>query len=271
MNMVWSVLIVMSLVSLSSYELVARNATKHVSASSKENGPYAQMTYEEVFAIKNAAVEKGNKSVAIATLERLIRLCVDPNQLGDLMLELGCFCFEAGRYAKSAELYNQFVTFYPGADHVEYALYQAINAEFHATRPADRDQTDTEKVIALADTFLGKAHFTEHRQQVIDLRAQAYRKLFDAEVNVCQFYLNRKQYFQLNRRLAYLGGIMEKEKTLKPYLIRYEMELATKHFDNAVLIAKREQLHEQYPEHEELIEQQYKKSNTWYSWLKVWA
>ncbi len=251
----------------------AKAPTKHVPVRSKEAGPYANMTYDQIMQIKNGAVQKGNSAVAIAALERLMRLCTDVSKLSDIMIELAGLYYDVGQYTKSSELYNQFVNFYPGAgkELLEYAQFRAVSAQNCAIRPSDRDQTDTEKVISLADAFLGKAQFALYRDQVVQLRAKAYESLFDSEASICRFFVHRGQLEPCNRHLKYVRELATKEPALIPHCIRLELDFVSLCGDQEAMKAKRLHLIDRYADHEQLINQHQMKLDPWYSWLKMWA
>jgi len=247
---------------------------QHVPSRAQE-GPYAHTSFDELVAIKNNAIEKNNITVATQALERLVRICTDVHKSGDLILELADIYFKGSHFAKSAVVYNQFVTFYPGSEKVEYALYRAVLAESEIMRPADRCQQDTKRVIELADKFLKNEQFLLYRGHVEGLRARAYARLFEHEESVCMFYLNRRQMVALSKRLDFIRTtLLTKENSLEPRILDLELRIFTIVGDQEMITAKREQLVNQHLPY--LQAQEAQQPKTFFSWCtskvkQIWA
>lgn len=237
----------------------------------KESGQYANMTYDQLKDLKKKTTSSGNDTATISCLERMVKLCTVTDELSDLFIELADCYFKTAAFNKATAWYEKFASLYPGSARAEYALYRAIVAGAEVTNPSDRDQTKTEEMIALTDKFLKNTTFVAYKEQVHLVRNQLFERLFHAETQICLSQLTNKNVIAANRRLDYVRTtLVPRAPSLEPHLLAFEAEFAQKVGDEPLVVAKRAQLHEQYPEQEIMIAaKQDNAAKT--SWFKVWA
>lgn len=237
----------------------------------KESGQYANMTYDQLKDLKKKTISSGNDTATISCLERMVKLCTVTDELSDLFIELADCYFKTAAFTKATAWYEKFASLYPGSARAEYALYRAIVAGAEITNPSDRDQTKTEEMIALADKFLKNSSFVAYKEQVSVVRNQLFDRLFYAEVKICRLQLTNKDLIAANRRLDYMRtSLVPRAPLLEPHLLVFEAEFAQTVGDEPMVVAKRTQLHEQYPEQEIMIAAQ-QDNAVKTSWFKVWA
>jgi outer membrane assembly lipoprotein YfiO len=187
---------------------------------------YQDMDYEELTKAKDLQRERGNITVAIKYLDRMMKLCNDITKLAEHLLEVADLFFEDGQFQKAARLYAEYSSLYPGSDKMEYALYRAICSSFSCILSSDRDQTQTEETVGLTEIFLLQDHFTQHRDEVKQIQMQCYGQLATSECNVCYFYITRDRFTAAEKRLKKIRSTwLPKVPTLEPNIIALETEL----------------------------------------------
>lgn len=133
----------------------------------------------------------------------MIKLCNESSDQAELLLCLAQLYYDNGDFEQAVQAYTEFSLLYPGKKENAFALYQAIRAQAQLTMDIDRDQTNTERVIAMADEFLAHPLFVEYRPEVIALRAECYQKLVEQELYVCTFYINAGDTRAAQRRIDF--------------------------------------------------------------------
>jgi outer membrane assembly lipoprotein YfiO len=195
----------------------------------KEKKPqtYKEMSYQELAEAKDVQKSKGNITAAIKYLDQMMKLCSDITKLAEHLLEVADLFFQSGQYEKSARLYTEYSSLYPGSEQQEYALYRAIASSFACILSTDRDQTKTEETVALTEIFLIQDHFVTHRDKVKEIQLQCYEKLALSECNVCFFYLTRDKFNSAERRLKKLRSTwLPKLPALEEEIVNLETALA---------------------------------------------
>ncbi len=138
---------------------------------------------------------------------------------------------------------------------LEYASYKALLCCFWQTLDSERDQSKTKQTIDLAQKFLERsAVFTKYTDEVTKILADGQHKLFDSEVNIFRFYLNKNDFLSAKSRLKniekdFLPILADKE----PQLIMLTCELAKKQNNKELLAQKQKELKEKFPEMDETI------------------
>lgn len=216
------------------------------------------MTYEETKAGKEKLLAAGNHTVALKYQERMLKLCDDLNELEGIMLEYADTHHTCNHYAKAAALYAEFAHSFPGSDHVEYALYQAIECSSKLILDAERDQTNTKNTIDLADQFLARANlFADYTDKVIGIRDTCYKLLARSECNVYKFHLNNGEYAQAERRLTGLRtDWIAKIPELEPEVLALEIDLAQKQNNLEIAAVKKQELATRFPDASVTVAQQ---------------
>lgn len=193
----------------------------------KRNRTYMDFEYEELVQAKNVQRTKGNTHVTIKYLEQLLKLCTDITLLSEHLLELADVLYEDGQYRKAALVYTQYCSLYPGSAKQEYALYRSIISSFSCVLPIDRDQTQTEETVALAETFLKQDHFKQYKDEVAHIQTKCYEHLAASECNICNFYITRNKFPAAEKRLTKIRSYwLPKLATLEPTIIAMEAQLS---------------------------------------------
>ncbi len=192
---------------------------KSTSEKKKKASTYREMTFEELLAAKNVHMAQNNYASAIKYLDQMIKLCNDATIIAQLWIEVADLLVLDKEYAKAAQRYAEYAILYPGGEHIEYALFKAIECSFECTLSNDRDQTKTEETLALAESFLQQDHFTQYTDQVRIVRDQCYSKLVESEMSICSFYIKRGQVKQAEKRLealrtAWLSKVPHAEQSI---------------------------------------------------------
>jgi outer membrane assembly lipoprotein YfiO len=160
-----------------------------------------KLTYPELTERRKQYLESGNKDMILKYTERMVKLCDEPKELAELMLEVGDLYFEKGYLTEAEQYYSEFSLIFQGSEKAEYALYQSIQCSFRRTLDIDRDQTKTEETIAMADKFLARPSFKNHTKEVEQIRTACYKKLVEREIYVCEFYIKKGSLRASERRL----------------------------------------------------------------------
>ena len=160
---------------------------------------FRDMSYEELKEARKK--QKPDTETFIKYTERMVSLCDEAAERSDLILELADGLRAIGKLDPAAARYAEFSQFYPGHSKTEYALYRAVDCSFQRTRSFDRDQSKTLDTIELANTFLERPGFAEHRADVETIRTSCYERLIASELNVCDFYLKAEKNHAVERRI----------------------------------------------------------------------
>ena len=197
-----------------------KNKTKKVST-------YLDMDYDQLVAAKDIQKAKGNTSATIKYLEQLLKMCTDITLLAEHLLELADTFFIDGQFKKSAFIYNQYCTLYPGSKQQEYALYRSIMSSFACILSIDRDQTKTEETLAFCELFLQQDHFTAYKTEVTQIQAKCHEQLAISECNICSFYIQKGNIKAAEKRLARVRTFwLPKLSTLELNIIALELQIA---------------------------------------------
>jgi len=190
---------------------------------------YLDMDYERLVTAKDTQKAKGNTTATIKYLEQLLKLCTDVTLIAEHLLELGDAFFADNQFQKAAIIYSQYCALYPGSKKQEYSLYRSIASSFACVLPFDRDQSKTEETLALAERFLKQDHFTEYKDEVVQIQNQCYQQLATSECSVCTFYLNKGCLKAAEKRLTKLRTVwLPKLPTFEPDIIALEAQLTEK-------------------------------------------
>lgn len=224
-------------VNLTNSDTLAQNNTENGSrkkrmrkskekAKRKRNRTFQDFEYDELVQAKNVQVEKGNIFVAIKYTEQLLKLCTDVNLLAEHLLELADLFFIDYQFQKASHIYTQYCALYPGNAKQEYALYRSIMSAFACILSIDRDQTQTEETLARTEIFLKQDHFTQYKDEVLQIQTKCYEHLAAHECNICNFYLTRGKLKAAEKRLTKIRSYwLPKISTIEPDIIALETQL----------------------------------------------
>lgn len=205
------------------------------------------MGYQDLKERKDSLVADNKLSMACKYLEKMRPHC-DMEQLKEVLLELADHTFSLGKFDKAAQTYIEFSDMYPGDEKVEYADYRAILSNFFLILRQDRDQSRTKKALTLADKFLDRSLYKEHRQEVEDIKEKCCSQLIDHEFGIVDFYLQRNSFKAVRSRLAYVKKEFELiVPQVSQRILLVECTLAEQQQDLVTLKQKQEELVTKYP------------------------
>jgi outer membrane assembly lipoprotein YfiO len=153
-------------------------------------------------AYKFARAENSNKR-ALRCLERMAVLETDLKALKNIRLELADISFDSGELEKAESFYADFQSLYPGSQEIEYAEYKGILSSFYQTLDADFDQKKTRETIQLSQAFNQKG-YKQYSLDVAAITKECKTTLFNSEVNIINFYLDKNKLDGAQQRLANL-------------------------------------------------------------------
>lgn len=176
--------------------------------AAKERAKHAKkvmrdMNLSELHERKNELItQHHDKFTAIKYLEKMIPLCDDLGKKSVYILELADLYFDTGKLTDAENRYQEYVLLYPGEEEVKYAKYKMILCVHYMILDSDRDQERTQQTRKLAQEFLRDyEHFSPYAKEVHALLAASDKRLFDAEIYVCNFYLDNNCFKAAKQRL----------------------------------------------------------------------
>lgn len=185
------------------------------------------MSYQEAKLAKESAIASNNHEYALETLNRMIAIGSDLDELQYARLELADVLFDSGELEEAEKKYREFLALYPNSEHGEYARYRTVLCCFYETLDADRDQTKTKESIKLAQEFLKNEKYQQYAADVRTIQTYCTDQLFDSEARIFAFYLEeQKDIVAAERRLTTLKEQFESVKRLAPLLLDLECKLA---------------------------------------------
>lgn len=167
--------------------------------------PLKLMTEKELRTIADLALQLGWQDEAVKFLTRLMTLLKSTVAIKNIKLEIADINFDRGALKLAAAGYDEFLKLYPGDKKAEYAQYKGLLSNFYTMLSADRDQTPTLNTIKLADAFLAKNDvYKQFNNDVKAIKERCYYALYDHEVTVFEYYMNKGSFKAAETRLAAL-------------------------------------------------------------------
>lgn len=170
------------------------------------------MTFQEAAHAAAYYEAAGDRDMVIKCSERLLALGGDQEIMRTTNLKLIKTFLAEGKYEKAQKYATDYQSLYPGTPETKLACYLNIQAHYLSLLESDRDQTNTDKTIELAQNFVTKyKDDTEYLSQVNTVIDNCYEKLLDREIAVINSYINKYKYYEnfspfnaAQRRLAYI-------------------------------------------------------------------
>lgn len=220
---------------------VERDVTKNLS----------DMNLQELEHALGIYTTTNNTYMIMRCLEYLVSAADTPGNIKKYRLALADSYFDQGMLEKAAKMYREYATLYPGCHNLEYAEYKAVLASFYLTLSPDRDQTQTQQTVQLAQAFLHRDDvYHTYTKDVYDICQQCYEKLVDSELNVASFYLNKFNYSEKARALdaakarvahvrkEYIGKI----PNIEVRLLEFDCAIAQAENNEELFVAKQQEL-----------------------------
>lgn len=199
------------------------------------------------------------QDTAAKYVEEMIRQSNDPKQLKELRLQLADLYFETGRMEAAGKLYAMYLTLYPGDEYRAYAHYQAILCRFYMSLNADKDQTGTTDALILAQEYINRAkhdttNYAFYLKDVEDVRTQCSKKLYESDMSIFNFYLNKGSYNACKVHLANMKTrFVPLLASCEQELLGLEYMIAEKLNDNEMIVALKEEIKTKYPHEADVI------------------
>lgn len=188
------------------------------SFKSHEPKRISSMNYEELVEAKNYQLDRNNLTSAIKYVKQILKMAPNPQAYMYHMIELGDLLFAHGDYVEALQIYTAFCQTHAGNPLSEYAGIRAIICSLIQTRDNDRDQSQTEATILLADQFLTRSSmYQTYTPLAQEIRTLCYHKLIATEANIFQFYIKQNNLIAARKRLDYINTTwIEKMPELTP-------------------------------------------------------
>lgn len=211
---------------------------------------FSELSLNELQDILAYSKSIDNKEVSVKAIQHMIPLCNDQISLEKLRLEVADLHFDLGKLEQAEKLYKEFVKLYPNSPYAEYALYKNILCRYYEMLSCDRDQTVTQEAIALTHVYLQNSEvFKQYVTDVQSIEKQCYSRLFEHELSVFDFYLNKGNFKAAQTRLesiktTFSKALPEKEATI----LLAEIELANVGKNTELMALKEAELLQKFPE-----------------------
>lgn len=227
---------------------------------------FSNMKFDELMQLRNKKlaekkeyknkqrVSNCNESLIIFT-ERLIKLATITEEMlddkavqktiADLMLDLAELYCEQQQWDKASLVFKEFAHINPGHEKNEYALYKGVYCLYQTIKDIDpeRDQTKVKDTIELAQKFLDRKIFIQHRDEVSTIQTSCYEKLVEYELGVVNFYLKNNNLSVTQKRLDYVRKeLLAKASSYTPQVLQYEITLAERKHDESLVNEKKLEL-----------------------------
>jgi outer membrane assembly lipoprotein YfiO len=134
-------------------------------------------------------------------------------------LDLADFCFGIKDWEKASAAYEEFLMLYPGSKEFEYAQYKAILCTFYLSLSFDRDQSGTQKAIAMCQLFLQRAKEVKFIEETQTILTSCRQRLFDHEIYVLETYLKQAKVGSALKRIEYIQKEFTDIKHLSEYIM----------------------------------------------------
>ncbi len=223
---------------------------------------FNELSFMELQRILDYTKATENKEIAVKAVQHMIPLCNDQIRLEKLRIEIADLYFDLGKLEQAEKLYKEFVALYPNSPHTEYALYKEILCRYYDILSCDRDQTITQETLVLTQRYL--SHSEVYKQYITDVQSiekHCYNRLFEHELSIFDFYINKGNYKAAQKRLDAIKTkfdkrLIEQEQTI----LVAEIELAKLQKDTALVALKEAELIEKFPQTKSSIVAQAKKT-----------
>lgn len=163
-----------------------------------------ELTYEELKQKKEELLAFGNIDMAAKIIDQMLRLSPNADVETTLILELADLLYINAKFENSLNIYKNFIMRYEGHVKFEYALFKAIQCSSYLLLDSDRDQTQTEEALALAEKYLSLEHCVAHRSEVEKIKNDCIARLFSSEIYTIEFYAKMGKIAVAQSHLNYI-------------------------------------------------------------------
>jgi outer membrane assembly lipoprotein YfiO len=213
--------------------------------------PLAEKPFAELKKGKEQALKAKDLQTAAKYLDAMRMTCNDTELLKDILLEMADVYYEQKEWTKAEKAYKEYMLLYPGSIRCDYAHYRAIDCGMRLTLIPERDQTQTEETLVLAQEFLDEYPKSVYLNPVTQLAFACKDKLFKSDVNIFNFYLHSNNVKAATKRLDLI--MQERLPQLpeyQPQTLELSIQLAQAQNNTETILRKQLELGQKFPEHE---------------------
>lgn len=177
------------------------------------------INYEQLMERKHYHELHQDKEVLEKYLDKLIAKCNNQTDLKNLRFELAVNYIDRGFYKKASKAFTDFIDLYPNDKNTEFASYMELLSLDLQRNDATRDQTETKELITKGKKFLKKTTYKLYMPYVETMVLDAYKDLFQAEINKFDFYAKSNKIKSAEKVLELM------KKDLVPYVVGASKEV----------------------------------------------
>lgn len=212
--------------------------------------PFLDKSYPELVTQKQKALKSNDISTALKCLDAMRILGTQDTQQQETLLEMGSLYIKQENWEKAEHAYHEFVLYYPSASQTEFALCKEIECGWKLTSDPDRDQTKTQEVLKLTQSFIKQFPKSEQLENVQKYATLCREKLYAADKSIFDFHMHRGNYKVAQRRL----DIIVKDRipdlpSFQPQAYELTIQLAQAQNNTELLLRTQLELGEKFPEH----------------------
>ncbi len=233
------------------------------------------LTLTELESAREYYLAIDQKDTAAKYVEEMIRKSNDPKQLKELRLQLADLYFQTDKMEAAGKIYAMYLTLYPGDEFRAYAHYQAILCRFYMSLNSDKDQSITTEALVLAQDYVKRAKidtqiYAFYLKDVVSLRTQCGKRLYESDMNIFNFYLNKGSYKACNVHLDNMKTrFIPLLASCEQELLGLEYLVAEKLDDKELILAKQEEIRTKYPSEADVILAQHTQQQNTSMWDAV--
>jgi outer membrane protein assembly factor BamD len=149
---------------------------------------------ENILAHAEEKLAAGKYLDAVEAFEHFLRSYPGTAMTPLAKLRLGDARFGLEEYVLAEGEYQHIVSDFPASPLVEEARFKIALCAYESTFPYDRDQTETERALALFDDFLRDYPDSRFRPEIARATADCRTRLARGEFENGRFYENRERY-----------------------------------------------------------------------------
>lgn len=189
-----------------------------------------QLNHEEAGEAREYYKALGKKRQQAKSLERMISLSADHQEIDGLLLELANVTYELELFPEAEAMYHQHSVLYPGNQNVDYVKARQIESSFRQVLDASRDQSKTTKTIKLSEKFLAQfGDNNSYSKRVKKIMHECYHIQLESEIHGAAFYVQKYVYAPFPGTLgAARSRLVHAQKKTLPYITTKQAQSLSK-------------------------------------------
>lgn len=216
-----------------------------------KKNPYLDKPYSQLISEKEKALKSNDFKTALNCLDAIRINATKDTEIQEALLEMGKLYEKQDNWEKAEQAYHEFYLFFPSAQKSEFALRKEIECGWKLTSDHDRDQTKTQEVLKLTQTFVKQFPQSEQLQAVQKCAQQCREKLYEADKSIFNFHMHRGNYKIAQKRL----DIITKQDIpdlpeFAPQAYELTIQLAQAQNNTESLLRAQLDLGQKFPDHE---------------------